>query len=409
MNTAPVAKRRHVSPRALVDLLSGAGEGRGGSLDKHITIVYLCPPLPILRLDASALMCCAPSVHRRSCRVGSVAGGPLNRTEGSFVWTASYWAPKSARRDRSSSCSSKALLGGQPYASVVLTSVLLLHAPRHCARRAVPRHGGVEPRKKDALEVAWDAAAADSCSPCRLVVAWTAAADDASCDACRRDVHPMPFVVHVIQVLCGIDCGDVAGGVIGIGIDGVARGTRSRSAAPGALTACVLEMLAVAWDAAADASCNACRHNVHLMHYVVLGTQALSCFHCCDMASVVAGSGFDGAPCGNAGGYVAVGGGGYVCGFQVFNCFHCCDMASVVAGSGFDGAACGYAGGYVAAGGGGFAGGTKPGDGEGDGAVYAHGYQEGRPLPRQLMAKLVLVLAEPSPLVPTLLWLLLLL
>ena len=39
LKTTPVAECRHVSPRALVDLLSGTGEGRGGSLDTHSTIV----------------------------------------------------------------------------------------------------------------------------------------------------------------------------------------------------------------------------------------------------------------------------------------------------------------------------------------------------------------------------------
>ena len=179
MRTTPVVVRRHVRHgmsefTSLVDLLSGTGEGRGGSLDKHFIIVYLCLPLPILRLDASALTSCAPCVHRRSCRVESAAVGPLNRTEGSFVWTASYWAPKLARRDRSSSCSSKALLCAQPYA--LLARVAAFIRGFSCMSR----------------------------------------------DICERSIHLRHFAG--ILVFCCIFCCDMACALVGSGFDGAARG-----------------------------------------------------------------------------------------------------------------------------------------------------------------------------------------
>ena len=206
MNTAPVAECRHVSrARTLVDLLSGTGEGTGGSLDRHLTNVNLCLPLPIVRLGTSALTCYAPRVHCRSSCVGSVAAGPLNRTEGASVQTASYWAPKLAGRDRSSSRSLAALLWRQPRPLQLISGPLFHTAPCRCLLGSAPLWHAVlgspgevtAPRAVAELRdhsnarraVTTYADSGTSAVRMMLAVAWDASVAASLCNVCRRDAR----------------------------------------------------------------------------------------------------------------------------------------------------------------------------------------------------------------------------
>jgi hypothetical protein len=164
LNTAPVAESRHVSrARTLVGHLSSAGEGRSGSLNRHSTTV-LCPSLPIVRLGTSALSCSAPRVHCCSCCVGSVAAGPLNRTEGSSVQLALHWAPTPVGWDRSSSRTLIALSCRLPRALQLGGSQL--HADCSCSAT----YEDLTACMKDMFAAARDAAADASC----IVRRWNA-------------------------------------------------------------------------------------------------------------------------------------------------------------------------------------------------------------------------------------------
>jgi hypothetical protein len=92
----------------------------------------------------------------------------------------------------------------------------------------------------------------------------------------------------------------------------------------------VLEMLAVAWDAAADASRDISERSVHLKY--IVGIHVFSCILCCDMTCALAGSGFDGAARGCAGGCVAVSRGGSARYVMLRGLLHALRLVSLPAG-----------------------------------------------------------------------------
>ena len=151
----------------------------------------------------------------------------------------------------------------------------------------------------------------------------------------------------------------------------------SSCSAVSVLAACVLEMLAVAWGAAGDASCDGCRSYVHPTLHAALGLQVLSCILCRDLACAVASGGLGGAACVSAG---AAGEGG--------------PAGHLRRGGGDGGVTCAACG-SAAVSGGGFAG-HQWLDGVTKKQDLTAVIMEGTRLPRPLSAMLALVLAPAT-------------